>query len=207
MQDSFLDFKEKNWALLKKDLKKIVGDTAYNIWVKQLSLIAVEIEQATGEILLEKQRDSNEIKSITTDNDGKFITTATIPDNFSSERTDFIMTDSGGSEKTVSIRLSSAEKREMSETIKISIGNTPQNAKRGETVIMEGNGTPTTTLTLTTSYQDGPLLGVNTASVGSDGKWSFDFLISPDFDLKKINEHSPGFKTRLKQASVQSIYL
>ena len=25
MQDSFLDFNEKNWLLLKKDLKKIVG--------------------------------------------------------------------------------------------------------------------------------------------------------------------------------------
>jgi hypothetical protein len=148
------------------------------------------------------------IKSITTDNDGKFITTATIPDNFPSERTDFIMADSGGSEKTVSIRLSSAEKREISETIKISIGNTPQNAKRGETVIMEGNGTPNTTLTLTTSYQDGTLLGVNTASVGSDGKWSFDFLISPDFDLKKINiEVTDGKSKIIRNVQVHSANL
>ena len=137
------------------------------------------------------------IKSITTDNDGKFITTATIPDNLSSERTEFIMTDSGGGEKTISIRLSSAEKREISETIKISIANTPHNAKRGETVIMEGNGTPNTTLTLTTSYQDGTLLGVNTASVGSDGKWSYDFLISPDFGLKKINIEVTDGKSKI----------
>jgi len=137
------------------------------------------------------------IKSITTDNDGKFITTATIPDNLFSERTEFIITDSSGGEKTISIRLSSNEKREISETIKISIANTPQNVKRGEIVILEGGGTPNTTLTLTTSYQNGILLGVNTASVGSDGKWSYDFLISPDFDLKKINVEVTDGKSKI----------
>ena len=40
MEDSFLDFNEKKWPLLKKDLKKIVGDTAYNNWLKQLSFIS-----------------------------------------------------------------------------------------------------------------------------------------------------------------------
>ena len=40
MKDSFLDFNEKKWPLLKKDLKKIVGNTAYNNWLKQLSFIS-----------------------------------------------------------------------------------------------------------------------------------------------------------------------
>ena len=40
MEDSLLDFNEKKWPLLKKDLKKIVGDTAYNNWLKQLSFIS-----------------------------------------------------------------------------------------------------------------------------------------------------------------------
>ena len=30
MQDSNTDFHEKNWSNLRKDLKKIVGETAYN---------------------------------------------------------------------------------------------------------------------------------------------------------------------------------
>ena len=42
MNDSFLDFKDKKWTLLKKDLKKIVGETAYNNWLKQLSLISLD---------------------------------------------------------------------------------------------------------------------------------------------------------------------
>ena len=42
MKDSFLDFNEKNWLHLKKDLKKIVGDIAYNNWLKQLNFLSYE---------------------------------------------------------------------------------------------------------------------------------------------------------------------
>ena len=42
MEDSFSDFDEKNWLNLKKDLKKIVGDTAYNNWLKQLTFLSVK---------------------------------------------------------------------------------------------------------------------------------------------------------------------
>ena len=42
MEDSFLDFNEKKWPNLKKDLKKIVGDTAYNNWLKQLSFVTIQ---------------------------------------------------------------------------------------------------------------------------------------------------------------------
>ena len=46
-QDSFFDFNEKNWPLLKKDLKKIVGDTAYNNWLKQLSFVSIDTTNIT----------------------------------------------------------------------------------------------------------------------------------------------------------------
>jgi len=42
MEDSSLDFDEKNWLNLRKDLKKIVGDTAYNNWLKQLTFLSVK---------------------------------------------------------------------------------------------------------------------------------------------------------------------
>ena len=42
MEDSFLGFDEKNWLNLRKDLKKIVGDTAYNNWLKQLTFLSVK---------------------------------------------------------------------------------------------------------------------------------------------------------------------
>ncbi len=42
MEDSFLEFNEKKWVDLKKDLRNIVGDTAYNNWLKQLTFLSVE---------------------------------------------------------------------------------------------------------------------------------------------------------------------
>ena len=42
MEDPDLSFSEKNWTNLKKDLKKSVGDTAYNNWLKQLMFLSVE---------------------------------------------------------------------------------------------------------------------------------------------------------------------
>ena len=33
---------KKHWPVLKKDLRKIVGNTAYNNWLKQLSFISIE---------------------------------------------------------------------------------------------------------------------------------------------------------------------
>ena len=47
MNDSFLNFDEKNWQHLKKDLKKIVGETAYNNWLKQLSFVSLNEKEIT----------------------------------------------------------------------------------------------------------------------------------------------------------------
>ena len=42
MSNTFDLSDEKNWLSLKKDLKKAVGDSAYNNWIKHLSFISLE---------------------------------------------------------------------------------------------------------------------------------------------------------------------
>ena len=42
MVDAFLDFNLKNWESFKKDLKKVVGNTAYNNWLKKLGFLSHE---------------------------------------------------------------------------------------------------------------------------------------------------------------------
>ncbi|PPR46154.1 MAG: Chromosomal replication initiator protein DnaA [Alphaproteobacteria bacterium MarineAlpha5_Bin8] len=42
MTSSFGEFDDKIWARLKKDLKKTVGDTAYNNWLKQITFLSIE---------------------------------------------------------------------------------------------------------------------------------------------------------------------
>ena len=42
MTGSIGEFDEKVWASLKKELKKTVGDTAYNNWLKQITFLSIE---------------------------------------------------------------------------------------------------------------------------------------------------------------------
>ena len=47
MENSSYVFDEKKWSSLKKDLKKTVGDTAYNNWLKHLNYISLEKDVIT----------------------------------------------------------------------------------------------------------------------------------------------------------------
>ena len=42
MSDTFLDFDENAWGRLKKNLKKVNGDIAYNNWLKHLNFLSFE---------------------------------------------------------------------------------------------------------------------------------------------------------------------
>ena len=126
------------------------------------------------------------IKSIEIDNDGRFISTASVPKDLSADRTEFTLTDTGGNEKIVSIRIQDTVNREISEDVKISIGLTPKIIKRGDTITLEGQSTPDTTLTLTTT-QNGNIINIETFMSGFDGKWSYDHLFPIDLKLGKIS--------------------
>ena len=126
------------------------------------------------------------IKSIEIDNDGRFISTASVPKDLSADRIEFTLTDTGGSEKIVSIRIQETVNREISEDVKISIGLTPKIIKRGDTITLEGQSTPDTTLTLTTTQNDN-IINIETFMSGFDGKWSYDHLFPIDLKLGKIS--------------------
>ena len=126
------------------------------------------------------------VKTINIDGDGKFISTATVPDNLSVERTDFVLRDSGGTEKNVSMRLSDTQNRHMSSDLKISIDFTPKTVKRGDTIQLTGSATPDTTLTITSTDKNNKILNISTISTGFDGKWTFDNLFTTDLALGKI---------------------
>ena len=134
------------------------------------------------------------IKSIEIDNDGRFISTASVPKDLSADRTEFTLTDTGGNEKIVSIRIQETANREISEDVKISIGHTPKIIKRGDTVTLEGQSTPDTTLTLTTT-QNGNIINIETFMSGFDGKWSYDHLFPIDLKLGKISVDITDGKT------------
>ena len=81
---------------------------------------------------------ANELKeSVKVDSDGKILFTSKLPAILNDERTEFVLRDSGGNEKTLSIRIPQLENREIADVIKLSLGNTPQEAKRGDIITLD----------------------------------------------------------------------
>ena len=135
------------------------------------------------------------IKSIKIDSNGKFVSTASVPDNIPTKRTDFTLVDSGGTEKTNSIRLTDVAQREMAEDVKITISHTQKSVKRGEILTIKGDATPDTTLTLTSLDGNGNVMNINTITTGFDGKWKFDNLFPIDLKLGKMSIQVTDGKT------------
>ena len=147
-------------------------------------------------------------KSVKVNSDGKILFTSKLPVILDDERTEFILRDSGGNEKTLSIRIPQLENREIADVIKLSLGNTPQEAKRGEVITLEGMATPNTTLTITSKDINGDILAIDTIQVKFDGKWSYDNLVSPELDLGTVSiEIDDGKSKALRNIEVISAKL
>ena len=152
---------------------------------------------------------SNELqKSVKVDENGHILFTAKIPVILNDERTEFVLRDSGGNEKSLSIRVPQLENREIADVIKLSLGNTPQEVKRGDTITLEGMSTPNTTLTITTKDTNGDILEIDTIQVRFDGKWTYDNLFAPDLELGIISiEIDDGKNKALRNIEVISAKL
>ena len=135
------------------------------------------------------------VKLVTIGSDGKFISTASIPDNLSADRTQFTLVDSGGTEKTISMRIMDVKNREMSEDVKIQIGFTNKTVKRGDIISLEGSATPDTTLTLTTKDDRSKVLNITTLTTDFDGKWTSDLSFPVNLKLGKISLEITDGKT------------
>jgi len=152
---------------------------------------------------------ANELKkSVKVDSDGKILFTSKLPAIIDDERTEFVLRDSGGNEKTLSIRIPQLENREIPDVIKLSLGNTPQEAKRGDVITLDGMATPNTTLTITSKDTNGDILAIDTIQVRFDGRWTYDNLIAPDLDLGNISiEIDDGKSKALRNVQVISAKL
>ena len=125
--------------------------------------------------------------TVNIDNDGKILFTAKTPTVNNDDRTEFILRDSDGNEKVISIRIPNVENRDIPDVIKLSLGNTPQQVKRGDIITLQGSATPNTTLSIASKYPNGNILAIDTIQVGFDGKWTYDNLFSPELNLGQVS--------------------
>jgi len=152
---------------------------------------------------------ANELKeSIKVDSDGKILFTSKLPIILDDERTEFVLRDSEGNEKTLSLRIPQLENREIADIIKLSFGNTPKEVKRGDVITFDGMATPNTTLTITSKDINGDILAIDTIQVRFDGKWTYDNLFAPDLDLGTVSiEIDDGKSKALRNLQVISAKL
>ena len=127
----------------------------------------------------------NLTESLVTDNNGNFLVTSKISEQVDPGRVEFSITDSVGAEKEISIRLLESDKRTIVKTSEIILANTPSNVTRGDTILLQGTGTPETTITIT-SKQNVETISINTITTGPNGEWSFENLFPPDIELKTV---------------------
>ena len=144
-------------------------------------------------------------QKVKVNDDGKILFTSKIPKIINDERTEFVLQDLGGNEKIMSLRILQTENREISEIIKLSIGNTPKDVKRGETITLTGVATPNSTITITSKYPNGDIINTDTILVGADSKWEYQTLFSPELILGNISiEIDDGMNTILRNFNVIS---
>ena len=91
----------------------------------------------------------NLTKSFSTDSKGNFLITSKISEQVDPGRTEFSITDSVGAEKEISIRLTESDKRIILKTSEVVLANTPSSVTRGDSILLQGTGTPETTITIT----------------------------------------------------------
>ena len=127
----------------------------------------------------------NLTKSFSTDNKGNFLLTSKISEQTDPGRTEFSITDSVGAEKEISIRLIESDKRLILKTSEVILANTPSSVIRGDTILLQGTGTPETTLTITTQ-QSTETISINTITTEPSGEWSFENLFPPDIGLETV---------------------
>ena len=152
---------------------------------------------------------ANELKeSIKVNSDGKILFTSKLPIILDDERTEFVLRDSEGNEKTLSLRIPQLENREIADIIKLSFGNTPKEVKRGDVITFDGMATPNTTLTITSKDINGDILAIDTIQVRFDGKWTYDNLFAPNLDLGTVSiEIDDGKSKALRNLQVISAKL
>ncbi len=137
------------------------------------------------------------VDTIRIDQDGKILFTGKVPSSLESGRTEFILQDDSGKEKVLSLRVHDTEIRKTGQIIKLTMGNTPQEVKRGDSVSLKGAASPGITLTVTSKHADGQIIDINTIQVNQSGNWTFENIFPPDLNLGQISVEINDGKSKI----------
>ena len=123
------------------------------------------------------------IESIHTDNAGNFMITTKVPEIITANRTDFIVRDFVGNEKTVSLRLGESESRLGSLEVRLTVSDLSDTVFRGDKVKVAGTTKPDSTITATLKDKNGNIITTLTATSDFQGNWSYEQTVPLNSEL------------------------
>ncbi|NIP61427.1 MAG: biofilm-associated protein [Nitrosopumilaceae archaeon] len=129
--------------------------------------------------------DKQKLETFETDENGKFVITTKIPSTVSADRVDFIIKDSTGNQKDVSLRLGEGEEVLKAEDIKLTTREIPSSVYRGEDIKITGTAPLGSTVTINIKDQNDKIVTTNVVEANQRGEWSYTKTVGMDLDLGK----------------------
>jgi len=151
--------------------------------------------------------DTHKLGTFQTDDKGFFMTTMIIPETQSQERSDFIVKDSQGNEKKISIRIGTlGTKIPASEDVQLTIKGVPAVIQVGDMLEVSGTATPNGVVTGTIKNPDGVIINTRTAQVDAKGEWKLEpILVALDSKLGRYSaDITDGRETISKSWAIES---
>ncbi|MBI3841925.1 MAG: hypothetical protein HY295_02070 [Thaumarchaeota archaeon] len=123
---------------------------------------------------------SNKITSFVSSNKGNFVVTAKVPENQQPDRTDFVVKDTLGNQKVMSLRIQESMARiAPAQNVKLTV-NADNIYHRGDTKTISGTGPPETTLTISIEDQNGKSITTSAVKTDSSGAYSLSHVVPID---------------------------
>ena len=151
--------------------------------------------------------DDTILKSINTDEQGNFLTTISIPDDYNTGTSEFIIKDESGNIQSSNFNIDEAKNRFL-KTTKFDIADIPAEIRYDETLTISGNAYPQSAIILSFENTDRVLEKTRVVTANSNGEWTFEETInrSEDIGEKYIIIKNNNNKTT-KNITVKSDYL
>ena len=147
------------------------------------------------------------LKSVNGDENGNFLTTISIPDDYNAGTSEFVIKDEFGNIQSSNINIEEAKNRFL-KTSKFEVTNIPGEVKYEETLAISGNAYPQSAIILSFEDMDRVLEKIRVVMANSNGEWMLEEVIDRNENTGKkyvIIENNNDKTT--KNINVTSDYL
>ena len=160
-----------------------------------------------NDVNLKLYLDNTILKSINTDEQGNFLTTISIPDDYSTGTSEFIIKDESGNIQSSNISIDEENNRFL-KTTKFEVDSIPNEVIYDENLLISGTAYPQTAVILQFENTDNVIEKIRVVIANANGEWEFEESVSR---TESIGEHYVVIKNNqdktTKPLQISSDYL